>query len=56
MTYEFDDVNAPGVTAGNIAIVYDSFASSSRRSQSPRSGIPSARDGGGHGQTSSAKA
>ncbi len=24
VTYEFDDVNAPGVTTGNIAIVYDS--------------------------------
>ncbi len=24
VTYEFDDVNAPGVTAGNIPIVYDS--------------------------------
>ncbi len=24
VTYEFDDVNAPGITAGNVAIVYDS--------------------------------
>jgi len=24
VTYEFDDVNAPGVTAGNVALVYDS--------------------------------
>ena len=24
VTYEFDDVNAPGITAGNIPIVYDS--------------------------------
>ncbi len=48
VTYEFDDINAPGVTAGNIPIVYDSRpvqpAGFNHRGPGYRAG-----NGGGHG-------